>query len=452
MNIREGRHWAEPRPRAWRPLALILALAMVAPSTAALAKPRTRSSRGNAIAAALVVDMNSGHTLYEQSPDAPRVPASLTKMMTLYVLFTYLRSGAITPVSKLVVTPHAASQSPTKLNLKPGTTIRAADAVNAVVTLSANDAAVTIAENLAGTEENFARLMTEKAHALGMMSTVFRNASGLPIDEQVTSARDMAILAQHLIRDFPEYYGCFQTKYFTYNGRRYRNHNHLLFRYKGTDGIKTGYTRLAGFNLAASVRRDDKHLVAVVLGGRTGGQRDAAMRSLLDQSFPKAAAGKPVAAPLVASFETPPPAPPPVPAKKQVFALTSAAPAAEPVSPSNDSAPESPAKLAPAPAPAKPTAASATPASSSKLEKVTGAYHVQVGAYTSQAEAESRLGEVRGRATALLDGHQPLAIAFQKDETQWYRARFAGFSQDGARSTCAELKRMSFDCVVMRAN
>ena len=452
MNIREGRHWGEPRLRAWRPLALILVLAMVAPSTVALAKPRTRSSRGNAIAAALVVDMNSGHTLYEQSPDTPRIPASLTKMMTLYVLFTYLRSGAITPDSELVVTPHAASQSPTKLNLKPGNTIRAGDAVNALVTLSANDAAVTIAENLAGTEENFARLMTEKAHALGMMSTVFRNASGLPIDEQVTSARDMAILAQHLIRDFPEYYGCFQTKYFTYNGRRYRNHNHLLFAYKGTDGIKTGYTRLAGFNLAASVRRDDKHLVAVVLGGRTGGQRDAAMRSLLDQSFPEAAAGKPVAAPLVASVETP--APSLVPAKKQVFALASAAPAAEPVSPSNDSAPESPAKLSPAPAPgpAKPTAASATPASSSKLEKVAGAYHVQVGAYTSQSEAESRLGEVRGRATALLDGHQPLAIAFQKDETQWYRARFAGFSQDGARSTCAELKRMSFDCVVMRAN
>jgi D-alanyl-D-alanine carboxypeptidase len=425
---------------------------MVPPSTAALAKPRTRSSSGNAIAAALVVDMNSGRTLYEQSPDAPRVPASLTKMMTLYVLFTYLRSGAITPDSELVVTPHAASQSPTKLNLKPGTTIRAADAVNALVTLSANDAAVTIAENLAGTEENFARQMTEKAQALGMMSTVFRNASGLPIDEQVTSARDMAILAQHLIRDFPEYYGCFQTKYFTYNGRRYRNHNHLLFGYKGTDGIKTGYTRLAGFNLTASVRRDDKHLVAVVLGGRTGGQRDAAMRSLLDQFFPKAVAGKPIAAPLVASFETPPPAPPLVPANKQVFALASAAPAPEPVSLGKDSAPESPAKPDSTVTPAKPIAASTTSISSTKMEKTVGAYHVQVGAYTSQAEAESRLGEVQGRATALLDGHQPFAIAFQKDETQWYRARFAGFSQDGARSTCAELKRMSFDCVVMRAN
>jgi D-alanyl-D-alanine carboxypeptidase len=335
--------------------------------------------------------------------------------------------------------------------LKPGATIRAADAVNALVTLSANDAAVTIAENLAGTEQNFARVMTQKAQSIGMMSTTFHNASGLPIDGQVTSARDMAILAQHLIHEFPEYYGCFQTKYFTYNGRRYRNHNHLLFGYKGTDGIKTGYTRLAGFNLTASVRRDDKHLVAVVLGGRTGGGRDAAMRSLLDQNFPKAVAGKPVtAAPLVAGLEAPAPAPPV--AKKQVFALASAAPAAAPVSFAQASTAATPAKLAPAPAPAQPVVASGPPVNASKSGKSDGDYHVQVGAYTSQGEAESRLGEVQGRATTLLDGHQPLAVAFQKDETQWFRARFAGFSQDSAKSACAELKRMSFDCVVMRAN
>jgi D-alanyl-D-alanine carboxypeptidase len=300
---------------------------------------------------------------------------------------------------------------------------------------------VTIAENLAGTEQNFARVMTRKAQELGMMSTLFRNASGLPNDEQVTTARDMAVLAQHLIRDFPEYYGCFQTRYFVYHGRRYRNHNRLLFGYKGTDGIKTGYTRAAGFNLTASVRRDDKHLVAVVLGGRTGGQRDAAMRALLDQSFPKAVAGRsrPVeTAPLVASLETPaPPAPPPPVAKTRVFALASAAPTAEPVSLGQDTAPTA-AKLAPAPA------ESVVPSA--------GPYHVQVGAFTSQAEAESRLGEVQGRASSVLDGHQPLAVAFQKDDAQWYRARFAGFSQDSAKTTCAQLKRMSFECVVMRAN
>ena len=440
MEFRQRILWIKPRPRAWRSLALMLALAMAVPSTEALARPKARSS-GSAIAAAIVVDMNSGRILREQASTTPRAPASLTKMMTLYVLFSYMRAGAVSPDSELVVTPYAASQAPTKLNLKPGATIRAADAVNALVTLSANDAAVTIAENLAGTEANFARVMTRKAQELGMMSTLFRNASGLPNDEQVTTARDMAVLAQHLIRDFPEYYGCFQTKYFAYHGRRYRNHNRLLFGYKGTDGIKTGYTRAAGFNLTASVKRDDKHLVAVVLGGRTGGQRDAAMRALLDQSFPKAVAArtKPAeTAPLVASLEPPaPPAPPPPVAKKRVFALASAAPTAEPVSLGAGDAPTA-AKLAPAPA------ESVVPSA--------GPYHVQVGAFTSQAEAESRLGEVQGRASSVLDGHQPLAVAFQKDDAQWYRARFAGFSQGSAKSTCAQLKRMSFECVVMRAN
>ena len=397
--------------------------------------------------------MNSGRILHEQASTAPRAPASLTKMMTLYVLFSYMRAGAVSPDSELVVTPYAASQAPTKLNLKPGATIRAADAVNALVTLSANDAAVTIAENLAGTEQNFARVMTRKAQELGMMSTLFRNASGLPNDEQVTTARDMAVLAQHLIRDFPEYYGCFQTRYFAYHGRRYRNHNRLLFGYKGTDGIKTGYTRAAGFNLTASVRRDDKHLVAVVLGGRTGGQRDAAMRALLDQSFPKAVAGRPrpvETAPLVARLETPaPPAPPPPVAKKRVFALASAG-SAEPASFSDDSDVQVSAK--PAAAPAAEMPADPMPTGPTTSSTASGPYHVQVGAFTSQAEAESRLGEVRGRASSVLDGHQPIAVVFQKDDTQWYRARFAGFSQDGAKNTCAQLKRMSFECVVMRAN
>jgi D-alanyl-D-alanine carboxypeptidase len=430
----------------------MLALAMAVPSTEALARPKARSS-GSAIAAAIVVDMNSGRILQEQASTTPRAPASLTKMMTLYVLFSYMHAGALSPDSELVVTPYAASQAPTKLNLKPGATIRAADAVNALVTLSANDAAVTIAENLAGTEGNFARVMTRKAQELGMMSTLFRNASGLPNDEQVTTARDMAVLAQHLIRDFPEYYGCFQTKYFAYHGRRYRNHNRLLFGYKGTDGIKTGYTRAAGFNLTASVRREDKHLVAVVLGGRTGGQRDAAMRALLDQSFPKAVAGrsKPVeTAPLVASLETPAlPAPPPPVAKKRVFGLASAG-SAEPASFSDAAAAQASAKVAAAPA--AEVAADPTPTGPTKFGKASGPYHVQVGAFTSQAEAESRLGEVQGRANSVVDGHQPIAVFFQKDDMQWYRARFAGFSQDSAKSTCAQLKRMSFECVVMRAN
>jgi D-alanyl-D-alanine carboxypeptidase len=284
-------------------------------------------------------------------------------------------------------------------------------------------------------------MMTKKAQAIGMMSTTFRNASGLPNDEQVTTARDMAILANRMIRDFPEYYDCFQTKYFSYNGRKYRNHNRLLFGYKGTDGIKTGFTRAAGFNLTASVRRDHKHLVAVVLGGRTGAQRDAAMRRLLDQSLPKAVATKP-SAPYVASLDVATP-PRPTP-KKQVFALASAGPSARAVRLGGQGEPPAPA--------APPAARSSTAEGDTDATEATGPFHVQVGAYTTQAEAASRLGEVRGRAATLLDGHPPLSTVFHKDDTQWYRARFADFSQDDARSACAELKRLSVDCIVMRAN
>jgi D-alanyl-D-alanine carboxypeptidase len=245
-------------------LALLLAAAAL-PLSEALAKSR---SSAPSVAAAIVVDMNSGSILYSQAADMPRYPASLTKMMTLYVLFGYMREGKVTPSSDLTVTPHAAGQSPTKLGLKPGAAIKTGDAIKALVTQSANDAAVTIAENLAGSEENFARLMTDTARRIGMSNTTFRNASGLPNDEQVTTARDMAILAAHLIHDYPEYYGVFGTRYFTFNGRKYRNHNKLLFGYKGTDGIKTGYTRASGFNLTASVHRDNKHLVAVCLAAR----------------------------------------------------------------------------------------------------------------------------------------------------------------------------------------
>ena len=276
--------WIELR-RAWRLApALVLVLAGLTAPGAEAASRKSRAATPR-IAASIVVDMNTGSILHVDAADTPRHPASLTKMMTLYVLFGYMRAGKITPDSELLVTPHAASQAPTKLGLKAGATIKVSDAAKALVTQSANDAATTIAENLGGTEENFARVMSDTARRLGMTRTVFRNASGLPNDEQITTARDMATLAAHLIHDYPEFYGVFETRHFSFKGRRYRNHNKLLFGYKGTDGIKTGYTRASGFNLAASVHRGNKHLLAVVLGGRTGSQRDAATRGLLDKHF-----------------------------------------------------------------------------------------------------------------------------------------------------------------------
>jgi len=366
-------------------------------------------------------------------------------MMTLYVLFGYLRAGKVTVDSDLVVTPHAASQSPTKLGLKPGATIKTSDAIKALVTQSANDAAAAIAENLAGTEENFARLMTDTARRIGMTATTFRNASGLPNGQQITTAKDMALLAVHLIHDYPEYYDVFGTRYFSYKGRKYRNHNRLLYGYKGTDGIKTGYTRASGFNLTASVKRGNKHLVAVVLGGKTGSQRDTAMRTLLDKHFPKASDTPPDKS-LVAILAPPPTPPAP---KKPVFAAAAAVSTVAARAPSvAEGDLGEPAEMIKASLPMREPA---SPAKAAKPSRYEGKFHVQVGAYMSEDEAQNRLGMVQQRATDLLDGHLPFTTSFTKDEAEWYRARFAGFSEDSARSTCAALKKMSLDCVVMRS-
>ncbi len=285
MEVVKRKFWAWLRGFAWLNLALLL-------SFGAVIAPVDEASASSSIKAAIIVDANTNQILYSRSADELRAPASLTKIMTLYVLFAYLRAGKLTFDTDLVVTPHAAAQAPTKLGLKPGSTIKVIDAIKGLVTKSANDAAACIGENLGGTEANFARMMTQTAHNLGMKNTTFKNASGLPAEGQLTTARDLAILAIHIMHDYPEYYGFFETRYFTYKGRRYRNHNRLLFGYKGTDGIKTGYTRASGFNLTASVKRGDKHLVGVVLGGRTGAQRDAAMRALLDKHWAKASTGK----------------------------------------------------------------------------------------------------------------------------------------------------------------
>ena len=432
--------------RAAMRILLALALTMTAvigPAGKALAAKKRPSSPQ--IAAAIVVDMNSGSILYEQAADTPRHPASLTKMMTLYVLFGYMRAGKLTPSSDLTVTPLAASQAPTKLGLKPGATIKVDDAIKALVTQSANDAAVTIAENLAGTEENFARLMTDTAGRIGMRNTIFRNASGLPNGEQISTARDMAILSAHLIHDYPDYYTVFGTQYFTFNGRKYRNHNKLLVNYKGTDGIKTGYTRASGYNLAASVHRGDKHLIAVVLGGKTGSQRDMAMRALLDKNFAAASNTKPTPAQLVASLVTPAALPS---VQKPAYASTSATPAVPtPASAGAEGDISEPAL----PPRASLTSTEPSPKPSAKPVQYSGAYHVQVGAFMSEDEAENRLGMVQQRAMALLDGHLPFTTSFMKDDKEWYRARFAGFSKDEAQAACVALKKISLDCVAMRA-
>jgi D-alanyl-D-alanine carboxypeptidase len=244
----------------------------------------------------IIVDGNSGATLSASNPDALRHPASLTKIMTLYLLFERLEAGKLSLDSEMDVSEHASEQSPTKLGLRPGQTIRVEDAIKGLVTRSANDAAVVIAEAIAGDEDDFAKLMTRKARALGMTRTVYRNASGLPDDAQVTTARDQSTLGRAIQDRFPRYYRYFSTNVFVYRGHPIRNHNKLLGSVEGVDGIKTGYTRASGFNLVTSMRRGNRHLIGVVMGGRSGGSRDAAMRNLLAENLDRAATRRTVAA------------------------------------------------------------------------------------------------------------------------------------------------------------
>jgi D-alanyl-D-alanine carboxypeptidase len=244
-----------------------------------------RHARGESYSpptSSIVVDGNTGAVLEAANADGLRHPASLTKIMTLYLLFERLEAGKVRLDTPLRISEHAAEQSPTKLGVRPGQTLAVEDAIKAVVTKSANDAAVAIAENLGGDEPDFAKMMTAKAHALGMSRTTYVNASGLPDDDQITTAQDQALLGRAIQERFPRYYRYFSTEEFVYHGHAMRNHNHLLGVVGGVDGIKTGYTVASGFNLVTSVHRDGRYIIAVVLGGRSAGQRDAHMRELIN--------------------------------------------------------------------------------------------------------------------------------------------------------------------------
>ena len=278
----------------WLALAGLVATLTIAAAGCDPAQARVKSKRDHARPRAIhgpnyhppyadiVVDDKSGFVLHEVSADEPRHPASLTKIMTLYLLFEQLEAGKLSLDTELPISTRAALQNPTKLGLKANQTIKVEDAIKGLVTKSANDAAVVVAEAIGGSEEDFAKLMTAKAGALGMLGTTYVNASGLPAEAQITTARDQAILGRAVQHRFPVYYQYFATPSFRYKGAEMRNHNNLLGQVKGVDGIKTGYTEASGYNLTSSVRRDEKHIVAVVLGGTSNGARDARMRQLIE--------------------------------------------------------------------------------------------------------------------------------------------------------------------------
>jgi len=301
-------------------------VAVVAATSAFAASPAdARKRKGGGYSppyASIVLDANSGRVLQATNADAPRFPASVTKVMTLYMLFEQLERGKLSLDTALPVSAFAARQAPSKIGFDPGETIEVEDAIKALVTKSANDVAVVVAEAIGGDQDSFAQMMTRKARALGMSSTTFRNASGLPDPEQVTTARDLTVLGRAIHDHFPKYWRFFQTRSFDYAGRSYRNHNKLLGRVEGVDGIKTGFTRASGFNLLTSARDGDRHIIAVVLGGRSGRIRDQQMASLVENHIESAsgnrtapmiarAGGEPMRSAAVVPSSTPTPAPSP---------------------------------------------------------------------------------------------------------------------------------------------
>lgn len=238
-----------------------------------------------AIYADIVIDVNSGKVLHATNADSLRHPASLAKMMTLYLTFQALTKGQLQLNQLLPVSANAANQAPTKLGLRAGGSISVKNAILSLVTQSANDSAVALAEAMNGDEASFGLAMTEQAKALGMTNTRFYNASGLPNPDQVTTAHDMAILGAALIHQFPQFYSYFSVDDFIYAGNHYHNHNHLMDKYPGMDGIKTGYIQTSGFNLVASAKRGDVRLIGVVFGGSSPNSRNQRMAQLLDEGF-----------------------------------------------------------------------------------------------------------------------------------------------------------------------
>jgi len=425
--------WGLAGMRDARALAAIAALAIALaawPMSSADASRKTHfahgahsvQSSGRQSFTSIVIDAETGTVISESNADAPHYPASLTKMMTLYLIFDALDKGRIKLDTQLPVSDYAASQSPTKLDLAAGETIAVKDVILGLVTRSANDAAVVAAEWLGGSEQLFAQQMTAKARALGMTHTYFHNASGLPDPEQITTARDLAKLARALYRDFPHMYPYFATREFIFRGEVITTHNHLMDQFDGMDGIKTGYIRAAGFNLAASAVRNGHRLIGVVMGGESAHGRDLKMAALLNDGFNRTAPD--TSDTLVASANPP-----------QSFSST-------------DGAFESQSLGARAKRVLKHlspigTAEASTTSRPARGEAETGRWAIQVGAFSQQSAAE-KAGRAALSSLPSAKGH---GVNVSKDKL--YRARVTGFSEKDAEHACQVLHKKHHECALV---
>lgn len=427
-----------PKPHAY---ARALAAAVIATGSISLLG-------ANALAApnaAIVVDAKSGQVLYSSNADAKRHPASLTKIMTLYMLFESIDSGRTNLKTKIKVSSACAGQAPSKLGFKAGQTIRARDAILALVTKSANDVACAIGEYVGGSRSGFARKMTARARTLGMSKTTFRNASGLPNANQVTTARDMALLGRAIQDHFPKHYKYFATRSFKWKGRTYSNHNRLLGRVKGVDGIKTGYTRASGFNLVSSVKTSNRHVIAVVLGGDTGKARDQRMTSLIKKYLPKATRGKRTLAmaagapngSTIAALDFIP-IPPKRPISTGTIAVASVVGANSifafaPLEQGDTGVSEDiELNLADAP------------------PVIASGWKIQLAATPTQSSALEILDRARAKVPQLLADAAPYTETVVKEDVTLHRARFAGFNNKSeARAACAQLAKHKFSCLAL---
>jgi D-alanyl-D-alanine carboxypeptidase len=391
------------------------------------------SAQANPRSAAIVIDASSGAVLHESNANASRYPASLTKMMTLYMLFEAIEQHKMTLDFRMPVSAHAASMPSTNIGLRVGDSISVREAIPALIVRSANDVAAVVAEALGTSEANFGRMMTEKARKLGMHSTTFRNASGLPNPEQKTTARDMVTLSARLIKDFPKYYHYFSTQSFSHKGITYKSHNRMVRNTPGVDGLKTGFIRASGFNVATSAKRGDRRVVAVVMGGNTAVARDQHMAQLLDRSFNQGAVHLasnttnsrvvPAASPSERKEKARTQAPPP---KSTLIAQKTAEPAVQQLAVKPSSSPQSqPQKVAMLP---------------------NEGWAVQIGSYQ-----ESNRAHAQAQVAARLVPGEVVITEVEVSNRKLYRARLVGLQENQARTACQSLVRQGMGCLVVRS-
>jgi D-alanyl-D-alanine carboxypeptidase len=388
--------------------------------------------------AAVIMDAATGEVVYAANPDARHYPASLTKVMTLFVTFDALKAGRISMDSMIKVSGRAARQPASRLGLEAGDRIKLRDAVLALVVKSANDAASALGEHLGGSERKFAALMNAKAAAIGLENTSFRNASGLPNRQQLTTARDFAKLVRALQRQHPEYYKLFSTRSFTFRGRKHDNHNRLLDRYEGADGVKTGYIRASGFNLAASARRAGHRLIGVVMGASSPQARDLHMMGLLERGFEKTTAGTYIAYDYDRSIQVDPSRSHANPRKK----IERAKGARGVMRLARLTPPKRPVELV------RPTGEGSTyqPELPAAPEASPMDWEIQVGTFSHRAPAHELASRAKDRLPSLLAHVRINIVTMQEGGTTLYRARLAGLDSDNAERACELLRAKAMPC------